>query len=91
MLLATPAFDYERLAGTAKKAARASWLRRHVRAPAWRLLVPKGVAKGVGASAPPEVEVERVRGGLFAAARAPTPWAFATTEPIEAWLLPLLG
>ena len=82
---------YEALAGTAGREDDARWLRRHVRSPGWRVLVPKSRASALSRPPPPSVSLQRVRSGLLVGAAAPTPYALTTTEEMETWLLPVTG
>jgi hypothetical protein len=89
--LASPSLAYEALAGTEADGARTGWLRDHVRAPGWRVLVPRARARDLAKKLPAGVTRERVRGGLLVQLDAPTPHAVTDTGPLERWLSPLLG
>jgi len=89
LTLKASVLPYESLAGTAGRADDARWLRRHVRSPGWRVLVPRARASALSKSPPPGVSLQRVRSGLLVGADAPTPFAMTATEAMETWLLPV--
>ncbi len=91
LTLAAPMLPYESLAGTSGLASDARWLRRHVRSPGWRVLVPRARVSGLAKPSPPGVSLERVRSGLLVSADAATPFALAETQAMETWLLPASG
>lgn len=82
---------YEALANRAGRSDDAAWLRRHVRSPGWRVLVPKSRASALSRPPPPSVSLERVRSGWLVSAAAPTPFALRNMEEMETWLLPVSG
>jgi hypothetical protein len=87
--LGASVLPYESLASTAGKADDARWLRRHVRSPGWRVLVPKARAGELSRPPPPGVSLQRVRSGSLVSAVAATPFALTATDDLETWLLPL--
>lgn len=91
LTMAASALPYESLAGTADRADDATWLRHHVRSPAWHLLVPRGRAAALAKRAPELVSRTRVRSGTLVRAAAPTPFALTDTKDLETWLLPALS
>ena len=89
--LASPALAYELFAGTDEEARRAAWLRAHVRAPGWLVLVPGEVTEALPDPPPEGLAIERVRAGVLAHREAAeTPFATAGAETMETWLGALL-
>jgi hypothetical protein len=91
MTLAKRTLPYEVLAGTQENANDALWLRSHVRAPGWRVLVPKSKIKSLSRPPPDGVTLERVASGLLVKVDTPTPFTMAATGDLEQWLLPLFS
>lgn len=89
--LSSPVFDYEMRVGTTGEGESAKWLRSHVRAPGWLVLVPKAGARALKTKAPAGVSAERVRSGLLAQCEAATPHEVKSLAPLEKWLSPVLG
>ena len=91
LTLAASVLPYESLASTAGHADDARWLRRHVRSPGWRVLVPRTRVPALSKPPPQGVSLQRVRSGSLVSADAPTPFAMTATETMETWLLPVSG
>jgi hypothetical protein len=90
LTMAAPELPYESLASTTGRAEDAAWLRRHVRSPAWHLLVPRGRTTALAKPPPRTVSLQRARSGTLVRADAPTPFAMTDTSALETWLLPVL-
>lgn len=88
--LASPALAYEAFAGNGDEAPSVAWLRGHVRAPGWLVLVPRDAAEALPEVEGSGIEIERVRGGFLARATTESPFVAPGREVMETWLAPVL-